>query len=275
MTSPTTEATTPPPHTSRSVVWLTIGMMAIVAVIAFFSMRVVHHIRQYRDFISVVEAGYRSLEAKYDFAAPAEGSAPEMQRVNEYLEARRELIGEPPAEVEATAQRFLAGDWMPEKNDLLPLAGDALEYMEASVVRHQNALRAAGMSPSEYYWLHGYVVNGLMSSEENPAAREKLETMLARIETNGQAETLQTPQDSTAGGEPAGAVQSAEQIKRRLREKYDAWPMPRRETLRSFEAPGALAALLDVIVAQPELLEMLGIETQDEESLVSSAGEEV
>lgn len=225
------------------------GVITMLSVMSmgYISLRVVQRIRQFKRLASEIQRGYQGLDAEFPFAAPLLPTSPTAERLKVYLQARRSLSAHIAPPVEARAREILAEGEAATITDVAQLFGAFYEFLEEGTGAHLATLRAERMGPSEFFWIHGYVLHSLLEGPEGDERRRQIESTLAALE-----------QGSAPLAAPSRRFE-ARVFREDLDRRYAGYPELEVRALGEYGIGGEALACLDILGATQRLHEGLGL----------------
>lgn len=238
------------PPQSRVPRWvMLLGMVTMFAVLGmgYISLRVVQRMRQFKQLAVEIKTDYRQLDAEFPFNAPLLPTPPSADRLHAYYRARSGFAAHVAPPMEARAETILASGEAAKMSDVARLFGPFYDLLKKGTQSHLAILRDEQMGPSEFFWIHGYVLNTVLDAPTEDPRRAHLEWVLHSLE-QGSA-PLSTDTRRFAAGE----------FRRELDRRYAAFPDMKPVDVNEYEIEGEAMSCLDIIAATPRLHDGLGI----------------
>jgi hypothetical protein len=228
---------------------MVIGVATMLAVLGmgYLSLRVVQRMRQFKHLASEISHDYRALDAEFPFVAPLLPSAPEPERMDAYYRARNSFAAHIAPPIEVRARGVLQNGEAATMSDIARLFGSFYQLLDQGTDAHLDVLRQEEMGPSEFFWIHGYVLDAILDAPENDPRRTHLEWTLDALERGSAPLTSNSRQFV------------ALEFRKDLDRRYSGYPAMNPSALEPFAIEGETLACMDIIAATAKLHEGLGI----------------
>ncbi len=221
--------------------------MAVVLGMGYLSLRVVQRMRQFKQLAAEISEDYRALDAQYPFAAPLLPEAPESDRLDTYYHARSSFGAHIAPPIELRARGILQNGEAASMRDIARLFGSFYQLLDQGTQAHLAVLHQAEMGPSEFFWIHGYVLDSILDAPETDPRRTHMEWTLDSLE-RGSAPLASNAKKFVAA-----------EFRRDLERRYAGYPELTPTALAAFSVESETMACMDIIAATPKLHRGLGI----------------
>jgi len=226
---------------------LGIATMFAVLGMGYISLRVVQRMRQFKQLATEIKADYRQLDSEFPFTAPLLPATPSADRLHAYYRARSGFAAHVAPPMEARAKTILASGEAARMTDIARLFGSFYDLLKKGADSHLAILRDEQMGPSEFFWIHGYVLNNVLGAPAEDPRRAHLEWILKSLEQGSAPLSVDTRR--FAAGD----------FRKELDRRYAAFPDMSPIDLHDFEIESEAMGCLDIIAATPRLHDGLGI----------------
>lgn len=237
------------PPASRAPRWLlivSVVTMLVVMGLGYLSLRVVQRIRQFKRLAAQIQADYEATEQRYPFEPPAEPRAPGPDRLEAYLRARASFASTIDARTEEKVATLLQSERPANVGDVARLYVLFYDFLAAGTEAHLQALEQERMGPTEFFWIHGYLLRDVLEGPEGDP-RRRLEEALDSLERHS----------APIGGSTRNF--EAQEFRALVDRRYTGYPSLGPGVPAGYRVEGELMACMDIIGASPGLTEGLGL----------------
>lgn len=238
------------PPQSRVPRWMLIlGIATMFAVMGmgYISLRVVQRMRQFKQLAAEIKADYQQLDQEFPFAAPLLPTPPSADRLHAYYRARSGFAAHVSPPMEARAEGILQREEAATMAEVVRLFSPFYDLLEKGTDSHLAILREEKMGPSEFFWIHGYVLNTILDAPAEDPRRRHLDWILDSLEDGSAPLSVDTRRFA------------ALEFRKELDRRYSAFPEMKPGDLDEYETGGAAMACMDILAATPRLHDGLGI----------------
>lgn len=226
---------------------LGVATLFTVLGMGYVSLRVVQRMRQFKELATEIKTDYQQLDREYPFAAPLLPTPPSSERLHAYYRARSSFAAHVAPPMEARARTILKNSEGAKMSDVARLFGSFYSLLQQGTDSHLAILRQEKMGPSEFFWIHGYVLNSVLGAPEDDPRRAHLEWILTSLEQGSAPLNSDTHRFA------------ATDFRRELDRRYAAFPEMPPNDVQAYEIKGETMACLDIIAATPKLHSGLGV----------------
>lgn len=237
------------PPASRAPRWLLIVSvltMLVVMGLGYLSLRVVQRIRQFKRLAAQIQADYEATEQRFPFDPPLEPRAPGPDRLEAYLRARASFAATIDARTEGRVASLLQSERPAGVGEVARLYVQFYDFLAAGTDAHLRSLEKEGMGPTEFFWIHGYLLRDVLEGPEG-GPRRRLEEALDSLERHS----------APIGGSTRNFEALA--FRQLVGRRYTGYPALESRIVAEYRVEGELMACMDIIGASPGLTEGLGL----------------
>lgn len=177
----------PKPATStgtRVLIGCGVVVMFGIVIAAVIGLYAASRVRQFQKFRDELKTEYAALEKDHPFSPPSQaGTRIDQDRIDIYLRARGALLRAITPEVAKSMEEAIESDNM-ETWQVFLLFNRFYQLIQTGLTSHLQALKGAGMSAREFLWIHGAVMQQMLSRASNDPDRLAFEKTLAELESS-------------------------------------------------------------------------------------------
>lgn len=215
----------------------------VVGFLAFFGLWFAGRVRQMNQMADRAAQDYAALNKDFAFKEPDAKAAIPEDRAAAYIRVRDAVMTTVPDELNAKVEEMMTSRNIKGLSVFLE-AGDILRFVNAATQAHVEALRKEKMSPDEYLWLHGRVLNSVLKRDATDSKREPFEKTMKRLEEVSAANRQWNP-----------PFEQKEYMKQ-METAYGKAPAVPDSVLMDFKpAATELGTMIDLFVANPRVLD--------------------